>query len=165
VDAKLIFRFAVGHQRSPFFLNVNPENFRIASISFFPGRGIRVRAARALYGARYTVGDENCTFSRDYTSITVLAFPATPAGSCPLSSSQGILLVHITTDRILLHSFPVTSLVFEAFETRSRNQTWRRDEDRDLFEAAHASARSSSIPIYNRKWRVTFSPRERSAWL
>jgi len=54
-ECKINFSFC-GKARSPFFLNVNPENFRIASISFFPGRGIRVRAARTLHGAWYTVG-------------------------------------------------------------------------------------------------------------
>lgn len=83
-DAKLIFRSAVGYQRSPFFLNVNPENFRIAGISFFPGGGVRARARRERYGH----GGACTTAGRKIVHSRVIIHRS-PSSALPAAESRG----------------------------------------------------------------------------
>lgn len=59
------------HTTTPF-----RKTCELPGISFSPGKGIHVRAVRCYSHGVHVYG-ENCTFSRDYTSITVPAFPST----------------------------------------------------------------------------------------
>lgn len=152
MDAKLIFRSAVGHQRSPFFLNVNPENFRIASISFFPARGVCVRATRALQpqDCMYTAGrrivhsrmiihrSPSLRF-RPRIPWILQARSLLPREFCSFTSRQG---------RILSHSSPWPSSSFRSLEARGIE---RDEEGRVSF---YGCTFPRNLPSRFRKTRV-----------